>query len=123
MALDKAEVEARHTRAIEALLTEPDMAHAAKAADIPYTSFRALFGDPEFVAKLREARCAVQDAALVHLRGLAYKAVKVVEDTMTGACVNGLRFRAATWVIEKGTEGMVADLTARIERLEEERGQ
>jgi len=111
----------KNDRAIEALLSCSTLAEAARKADIPYSSFRRLMYDPAFQAELRQARCAVLDGALVYLRGMAQKAVQVVEETLDGKAVTGIRLSAAKWVLEKGLEGLVSDLTDRVTELEEEK--
>jgi hypothetical protein len=121
MTTDEADV-TRTERAIQALLEQPNLMAASKQAGIPYTSFRRLLSDPAFQAELRVAKTAVMDGALVYLRGLAQKAAEVVEQTLDGRNANGLRFRAACWTLDKGIEGLVSDLVARIEKLEADRG-
>lgn len=111
----------RRDRVIEALLTEPNLKAASKTAQVPYTSLRRLLGDPSFQAELGAARTQVLDAALARLRGLAGDAVSVIEQTVSGANVSGLRYRAACWVLDTGVAGLNADLEGRIRKLEARR--
>jgi hypothetical protein len=108
----------RTDRAIEALLTCTDLASAARKAGVPYSSFRRLITTPAFQVEMRQARCAVLDGALVYLRGLAMKSVVLIEECIDGKPISALRLSCARWVIDKGLEGMVSDLTARMDAYE-----
>ena len=103
----------RDDRLVEGLLAFDTLAEAAKAAQVPYTSARRRLMDPGFQEALRLARGQVYDAALTRVQGLAEKAVTVLKRALDRDDVS-----VARWVLERGGDAYLVDLTKRLERLE-----
>jgi hypothetical protein len=105
--------------AIGALLTEPTIEAAAKAAGIGEKTLRRWLHEPDFDAAHREAREEVVRTAVGRLRALLGEAIETLRRGMTCGTPS-VEIRAAVAVIEqviKGTD--VLDLAERVAAVEE----
>ncbi|HUU98415.1 MAG TPA: hypothetical protein VM487_21995 [Phycisphaerae bacterium] len=108
-------------RAVAALLTEPTIGAAAKAAGVSERTLRRWLADvPEFGAAYRAARRGVFDSAMAQLQIAATEAVGVLVRAMRNARTKpATRIRAAHLVLNHARRGIdVDDLLERVEALE-----
>lgn len=107
--------------AIVALLAEPTIQAAAKAAGISYTSLWRWLQEPEFQEEYRKARRHALGQATAQLQQASSAAVKalkeIVEDTKAPS---SSRVMAARAVLEMGFKGIeLEDLEARLAAIEQ----
>jgi hypothetical protein len=106
--------------AIVALLAEPTIAAAAKAAGVSYTSLWRWLQEPEFQTEYRKAKRDAFGQATAQLQQAASAAVKclkeIIEDTKAPS---SSRVMAARTVLEMGLKGIeLEDLEARLAVIE-----
>ena len=73
----------RQQKAIQALLTQPTKAEAAKAAGVGASTLRQYMKDPEFITAYREAVTEILESTTRKTQIAAGHAVDVLSDIMT----------------------------------------
>jgi hypothetical protein len=108
----------KQEQAIAALLAEPTVAAAAKAAQVGAATLRRWLARPAFRAAYRAARRAVVEAAVGQLQRAAGEAVAALRRNLacgTPAAENG----AAKAILEHSLKAVeLLDLAERVEELE-----
>ncbi len=110
----------KQERALHALLTEPTIEEAARAAGIGERTLYRWLNDPPFVAAYREARRQAVQRATGRLQQAANDAVTTLQNVMMDAEAPApARVNAAKSVLDLAVKAVeIEDLTARIEALE-----
>jgi molybdenum-dependent DNA-binding transcriptional regulator ModE len=111
----------RMEAAIVALLEQPSIPEAAKAAGISYTSLWRWLQDPEFQAEYRNARRQALGQATAQLQqasGAAVKALKqIIEDRESPSSA---RVMAARTILEMGLKAIeLEEIEARLAAVEQ----
>jgi hypothetical protein len=117
------EKRSRHeARAIAALLEQPTIGQAAAAAGISERTLRTWMSEPDFHAKLAEARSSLLSAALARLSSLASAAVGVLEKHLD--CDEaGPALRAAQLVLQHNVSGAaLLGFATQLSRIEKQLG-
>lgn len=118
-------------RAIKALMTEPSVKKAAKAAGISEATLHRWLGEPEFSAALRRARGQLLEGVLTVLQGAAEEAVTVLREIMNEKLSPPpARVRAARSVLdltlkarsELETEERLRTIEAQLKQILERKG-
>jgi len=119
--LRSARLKPAQTRALAALLTERDVAAAARAADVgERTLHRWLRHNEAFIAALQAAQAEALAAALRRLTGLTGDALATVADIMRNGESEANRLRAAALALEMYCRlRELSELDARVTALEE----
>jgi hypothetical protein len=110
--------ELKQERAIVALLAEPSIEAAAKTAEVSDVTIWRWMKQPEFRAKLRDARRAVVEGAIGRLQQAATEAVSTLQRNL--ACgTPSVEVRAATTILDHAIKAVeLFDVVERIEQLE-----
>jgi hypothetical protein len=96
-----AELTAKQTRTIEALLKEPTTDAAARAAKVSVTTIWRWLNDPIFSAAYRQARGQLLESTLTKLQAASGDAVETLRAVMNDAEANhGAKVSAARAVLE-----------------------
>jgi hypothetical protein len=115
---DATATERKQDKAIIALLTEPTVEAAARAVDIAPATIWRWTQQPEFRAKLRDARRAVMEGAIGHLQQTATEAVEALRRNLTCGTPS-VEVRAATAILDQAIKAIeLFDMVERLERLE-----
>ena len=110
--------ELRQERAIVALLAEPSIEAAAKTAEVSDVTIWRWMKQPEFRAKLRDARRAVVEGAVGHLQQAAVEAVQALRRALTCGQPS-TEVKAATVILDQAIRAVeLFDLADRVEHLE-----
>ena len=110
--------ELRQDRAIVALLSEPSIEAAAKTADVSDVSIWRWMKQPEFRAKLRDARRAVVEGAIGRLQAAATEAVDTLRRNLTCGTPS-VEVKAAATILDQAVRCVeLFDLAERVEHLE-----
>jgi len=97
----KSDLTDKQRRAINALLSEPTIKQAAKAAKIGESTLFRWLNSSQFTTALKEARGRVLESTLTGLQGAAVKAVETLYDVMTNEQVfAAVRVTAARTILE-----------------------
>ncbi len=108
----------RRDAAVLALVSQPTKEKAAEAAGIGLTTLFQWLADPEFVARVDEARRRVFEDGIRSLQGLVGKAAETLMRNMECG-VPSVEVRAAQAVLDMGLRGHeVLELAATVERLQ-----
>ena len=115
---DATATERKQDRAIVALLTEPTVEAAARAADIAPATIWRWTQQVDFRARLRDARRAVVEGAIGRLQQAATEAVTTLQRNLTcGTPV--VEVRAATAILDQAIRAVeLFDVVERVEQLE-----
>lgn len=117
-----ADVSAKQTQAIIALLSSPSVSDAAAAVGMGERTLYRWMKDPEFKAAYNEAKLAAMGQATTRLQGSASEAAETLVRIMNDESVRAAtRVHAAKAVLEFGLQGQEAELI--IERLARLEGQ
>jgi hypothetical protein len=115
---ENANTDLRQERAIVALLAEPTIGAAARAAEISEVTLWRWMKEPEFRAKLRDARRAVVEGAIGRLQQAATEAVDTLQRNLTCGTPS-VEVRAATAILDQAVKAVeLFDLAERVEQLE-----
>lgn len=115
---DATATERKQDRAIIALLTEPTVEAAARAADVAPATIWRWSRQPEFRAKLRDARRAVVEGAIGQLQQAATEAVDALRRNLTCGTPS-VEVRAATAILDQAIKALeLFDVVERVEQLE-----
>jgi len=111
----------KQERAITALLTEPTVRDAARAASCSERSLFRFLADPDFQEAYRAARHRVVEVAIGRLQQAGSEAVDTLRDIMQGqGHPASARVTAARSILEFALRGVEAeDLSSRLAALEE----
>src|SRR5262245_17197290 len=90
----------RWERAIAALLAEPTIGQAAKAAGISDKTLRRWLKEPAFSAEYRAARRQAVDHALTILRQMAGEAVETLRRNLGPSVPESVQVRAALAILD-----------------------
>ncbi len=109
-------------RAVVALLTEPTLQDAAKAAGVDRSTIYRWLQKPDFQAAYREARRQAVHRATARLQQLTGEAAEVLREVMNDKAQQGAaRVGAARLVLDYAARLTEAeDLASRVEALEAE---
>ena len=105
--------EDRVDQLIESLLVSKSLYDASQKAGIPYSSARRLWADPEFQAELSKARAEMFDSVIGRVRGMAGKALDVLERALDRGDQG-----AARYLLDRGLSLHDSDIEARLASLE-----
>jgi hypothetical protein len=120
----------RQVKAIEALMTEPNVKAAAQKAGVGFATLRRWLDDPTFCAALREARNKAFERILSGLSAAAETAVQVLRDLLDNAKEEShVRLRSAKTSLDSffksysliEIEGRLASIEAQLKAIENER--
>ena len=115
---ENANTELRQERAIIALLAHPTIGSAAAAAEVSEVTLWRWMKDPEFKAKLRDARRELVETAIGRLSQVATEAVDALQRNLTCGTPS-VEVRAATAIIDQAIKAVeLFDLVERVEQLE-----
>ena len=110
--------ELRQDRAIIALLAEPSIEAAAKTADVSDVTIWRWMKQPEFRAKLRDARRAVVEGAIGRLQQASTEAVATLQRNLTCGTPS-VEVRAAATILDQAIKAVeLFDMVERVEQLE-----
>jgi hypothetical protein len=111
---------ARQEKAILALLSQPTIQAAAKAAKISERTLYLWLKEPAFSAAYREARATAVSQAISRLQQVSGEAVTTLQDVMKDPQAPApARVTAATKILELALRGIeLAELQRRIQELE-----
>jgi len=110
--------EMRQERAIVALLSEPSIEAAAKTSDVSDVTIWRWMKQPDFRAKLRDARRAVVEGAIGRLQQAATEAVTTLQRNLTCG-TPAVEVRAATAILDQAIKAVeLFDVVERVEQLE-----
>ena len=121
---DNGVLSANQKRAIIALLNNPTIGEAAKAAGLGERTLTRYLADPGFRAELRKRQDQALAAATAALSGLAGDAVGTLAGVMgDGEASPAARVRAAAVILaERRKVAELDDLAERVAELEQARG-
>lgn len=115
---DATATERKQDKAILALLTEPTVEAAARSVDIAPATIWRWTQQPEFRARLREARRAVVEGAIGRLQHVATEAVDALQRNLTCGTPS-VEVRAATAILDQAIKAVeLFDMVERVEQLE-----
>jgi hypothetical protein len=110
--------ELRQDRTIVALLAEPSIEAAAKTADVSDVTIWRWMKQPEFRAKLRDARRAIVEGAIGRLQAAATEAVATLQRNLTCGTAS-VEVRAAATILDQAINAVeLYDVVERVEQLE-----
>ena len=110
--------ELRQERAIVALLAEPSIEAAAQTAEVSDVTIWRWMKQPEFRAKLRDARRAVVEGAIGRLQAAATEAVDTLRRNLTCGTPS-FEVRAAATILDQAIKAVeLFDVVERVEQLE-----
>ena len=113
-----ANTEMRQERAIVALLSEPSIEAAAKTSDVSDVTIWRWMKQPDFRARLRDARRAVVEGAIGRLQQAATEAVTTLQRNLTCG-TPAVEVRAATAILDQAIKAVeLFDVVERVEQLE-----
>jgi phage terminase small subunit len=112
---------ARQVKAIEALLTEPNVTAAAAAANVSKPTIFRWLANADFAAAYREARMRLLESALAKLQATADDAVETLKTVMNSASAPApARVSAARAVLEYALKSRdTLEVEERLKDLEE----
>lgn len=100
----------KHIRAIKALMENPTVKDAAKAAGISGDTMHAYLRKPEFLAELKERQDQVLSATVASLSELSGEAAKVLRELLEDeGPSDSVKLRAAVAVLDRAGMGEAAD--------------
>lgn len=110
----------KQTRALQALLTCPTQAAAAKAAGIGLTTLKRYLSDDEFQREYKKAVSGMIAEAAAQAKQSLSPALSTLQEVMQDADQNGqVRVSAARSILEYGLKLVEqADVLARLDELE-----
>jgi hypothetical protein len=115
---DATATERKQDRAIIALLSEPTVEAAARAADIAPATIWRWTRQADFRARLRDARRAVVEGAIGRLQQAATEAVSTLQRNLTCGTPS-VEVRAATAILDQAVKAVeLFDMVERLEELE-----
>jgi hypothetical protein len=115
---DATATERKQDRAIIALLSEPTVEAAARAADIAPATIWRWTQQADVRARLRDARRAVVEGAIGRLQQTATEAVETLRRNLTCGTPS-VEVRAATAILEQAIKAVeLFDVVERVEQLE-----
>ena len=115
---DATATERKQDKAILALLTEPTVEAAARAADVAPATIWRWNQQAEFRSRLRDARRAVVEGAIGRLQQAATEAVATLQRNLTCGTPS-VEVRAATAILDQAIKAVeLFDLVERVEQLE-----
>jgi hypothetical protein len=115
---DATATERKQDRAIIALLTEPTVEAAARSIDIAPATIWRWSQQPDFRARLRDARRAVVEGAIGRLQQTATEAVETLRRNLTCGAPS-VEVRAATAILDQAVKAVeLFDVVERLEQLE-----
>jgi hypothetical protein len=120
MAGHGAKIDRKWEQAIAALLAEPTVQDAARAAKVSYASLKGWLQEHEFVTAYRAARREVLEQAIGRLQQACGQAVETLVRNLS--CGKGpVEVRAALGVLDQAARGLeTTDLLAEVEALRQE---
>ena len=108
----------RQERSIQALLQEPTVALAAKAAKVGESTLWRYLADPDFLGRYRLARRSATEAAVALAQQAAAEAITTLRQELAGARAAD-RIRAALALVDIAVRGVeLVDLAQRVEAIE-----
>jgi hypothetical protein len=115
---EQASTPIKQDRAIVALLSEPTVEAAARAADVDPATIWRWQQQPEFRSRLRDARRAVVEGAIGHLQQAATEAVDTLRRNLTCGTPS-VEVRAATAILDQAVKAIeLFDLAERVDQFE-----
>lgn len=110
----------KQRRAVEALLTEPTIRAAAKAAGIGERTITRYLADDGFKSELRRRQDAVVTSLTAAIVGLAGESVEALRDILRDAKTSpSVKARVGLgWLAQMGKVVELADLADRVSKLE-----
>ncbi len=110
--------ELRQDRAIVAILAEPSIEAAAKAAEVSDVTIWRWMKQPGFKSRLRDARRALVEGAIGRLQQSATEAVETLRRNLSCGTPS-VEVRAATAILDQAVKAVeLFDLAERVEQLE-----
>src|SRR6266540_3697619 len=110
--------ERKQDKAILALLTEPTVEAAARSIDSAPATLWRWSQQPEFKARLRDARRAVVEGAIGRLQQAATEAVDTLRRNLTCGTPS-VEVKAAATILDQAIKAVeLFDLAERVEHLE-----
>lgn len=118
--MERSKLTAKQQRAIEALLSEPTVQAAAKAAGVSKATIFRWLGDSVFSEAYRDLRGRLLESTLAALQQASGDAVKTLREVMEGAILHpSARVSAARTLLEMSLKAReVLEVEERLKALE-----